>query len=122
MGKKRTKDTVLDEFYEVDHIKARRIVKGGGVEYLIHWKDYDASHDSWEPLSNLAGMENDLSVFEAKEKKDAAEFAAQKAAKKAQAVAKAAVDKAIPQQQRRWETSWRNTSRCLLRQTWTSTC
>jgi hypothetical protein len=37
-GTKRKKGTVVEEFYEVDCIKARRIVKGGAVEYLIHWK------------------------------------------------------------------------------------
>ena len=65
MGKKRKKGTVVEEFYEVDYIKARRVVKGGALEYLIHWKGYDDKHDSWEPLSNLSGMEPELSAFEA---------------------------------------------------------
>ena len=64
MGKKRKKGTVVEEFYEVETIKARRIVKGGGVEYLIHWKSYDDTHDTWEPLSNLSGMKQDLSAFD----------------------------------------------------------
>ena len=37
MGKKRKKGTVVEEFYEVDSIKARRVVKGGGLEYLVKW-------------------------------------------------------------------------------------
>mgnify|MGYP006091518759 CR=1 FL=1 len=34
-GKKRKKGTVVEEFYNVDYIKARRVVKGSGVEYLV---------------------------------------------------------------------------------------
>ena len=55
MGTKRKKGTVVEEFYEVDCIKARHLVKGGAVEYLIHWKGYEDKDDTWEPLANLSG-------------------------------------------------------------------
>ena len=45
------------------------------------------SHDTWEPMSNLCGIEPELSAFEAKEKQAAEEWAKQKAAKKAAAAA-----------------------------------
>ena len=44
MGKKRKKDPVLeDDMYEVDYIKARRLVKGH-PEYLIKWKNWPPRH------------------------------------------------------------------------------
>ena len=69
MGKRKKKDSQLaDDMYEVDHIKARKLEKGH-AKYLIHWKDYDDTHDSWEPLANLCGFEPDIAAFEAKQKK-----------------------------------------------------
>ena len=83
MGKKRKKDSVLeDDMYEVDYIQARRLVKGQ-PEYLIRWKGFDEKYDTWEPLKNLSGLEPDLAAFEAKQKKEQEEFAAQMTARKA---------------------------------------
>ena len=91
MGKKRKKDSVMeDDMYEVDYIKARRLVKGQ-PEYLIKWKGWeDDKYDTWEPLSSLSGLEPDLAAFEAQQKKAQAEFAEQMKARKA---AKAAAAK-----------------------------
>ena len=36
------------EEYEVDHIKRHRRVRGGKVCYLVHWKGYDNTEDTWE--------------------------------------------------------------------------
>ena len=69
----------VEEFYDVDSIKARRLVKDGTLEYLIHWKGYDNDHDTREPLKHLSGIEPELSAFEAKEKKDQQEWAKSKA-------------------------------------------
>ena len=84
MGQKRKKDSVLpDDFYEVDYIKARRLVKGQ-PEYLVKWKGFeDAKHDTWEGLANLSGLEPDIAAFEARQKKEQEEFAKQMAARKA---------------------------------------
>ena len=69
--------------YEVDFIKARRLVKGQ-LEYLIKWKGFDDDkYDTWEGLANLSGLEPDLATFEAKRKKYQEEFVKQMAARKA---------------------------------------
>ena len=41
-----------DEGYEVDAIVDSRIYKGK-LQYLVHWKGYDESERTWEPVSNL---------------------------------------------------------------------
>src|SRR5438128_3198715 len=41
-----------DEEYEVETIVDSRIYKGK-LQYLIHWKGYDESERTWEPVSNL---------------------------------------------------------------------
>ena len=41
-----------DEEYEVDSIIDSRIYKGK-LQYLVHWKGYDDSERTWEPVSNL---------------------------------------------------------------------
>jgi hypothetical protein len=41
--------------YEVDTILRHRVSRGRKLEYLIRWKNYDPSDDTWEPEANLAG-------------------------------------------------------------------
>ena len=41
-----------NEEYEVDTIVDSRIYKGK-LQYLVHWKGYDESERTWEPVSNL---------------------------------------------------------------------
>ena len=41
-----------DEEYEVDTIIDSHIYKGQ-LQYLVHWKEYDKSERTWEPVSNL---------------------------------------------------------------------
>jgi hypothetical protein len=46
-----------EPWYEVETILARRSRKSGRKvikEYLIKWKGYDESHNSWEPEANLS--------------------------------------------------------------------
>jgi len=59
--------------FEVERIVARRLVKGA-VEYLIKWQDYSEEQNTWEPLANLAGIEQDLSEFEARQAKEIADY------------------------------------------------
>jgi len=81
---KRKKGSVLGEaMYEVNFIKARRLVKGQ-PEYLIKWKGFDDDkYDTWEGLANLSGLEPDLATFEAQQKRDQEDYAEQMAARKA---------------------------------------
>ena len=85
MGIKRyQRGSVLGEaMYEVDFIKARRLVKGQ-LEYLIKWKGFDDDkYDTWEGLANLSGLEPDLATFEAQQKRDQEDYVKQMAARKA---------------------------------------
>lgn len=43
-----------EENYEVDHIVDTRVYgQWKKHQFLVHWKGYDCSHDTWEPLDNL---------------------------------------------------------------------
>src|SRR5467141_3058137 len=44
-------DDVINEF-EVERIQAKRRRKGI-TEYLVKWKDYDETSNTWEPVCNL---------------------------------------------------------------------
>ena len=39
--------------YEVEKIVRHKFNKKGKLQYLIRWKGYDESHDTWEPMENL---------------------------------------------------------------------
>lgn len=94
--RKRQGSFVPDDMYEVEAIQARRLVKGK-PEYLIRWKGFSEKHDTWEPLSNLAGIEQDLSRFEAEEKRANEEYRLQLEEMRKQK----AVNKAAAEEQRR---------------------
>jgi len=56
----------LDNIYDVDRILAERSVKIDGQvveEWLVRWKGFNASDDTWEPIENLAGLEDDIAKF-----------------------------------------------------------
>ena len=84
---------VASDIYEVERIVARRTARGA-VQYLIAWKGYE--DQTWEPLENLAGIEQDLAAFEANQKKENAEHAAQLADKQAAGALAKAAKKAMP--------------------------
>jgi len=55
-----------DNIYDVDSIRAERKVKIDGVvieQWLIRWKGFTEAHDTWEPIENLAGLEDDIAKF-----------------------------------------------------------
>ena len=56
------------EVYFIEEVLARRIVKGGGVEFLIKWRDYDASQNTWESMLNLTGSESMVREFNDRQK------------------------------------------------------
>ena len=53
-----------DEEYEVDAIIDSRIYKGK-LQYLVHWKGYDESERTWEPVSNLRNSPEIVEQFHA---------------------------------------------------------
>lgn len=55
-----------DDVYDVEKILAERLVKNGDrtvEEWLIRWKGYTEADDTWEPIENLAGLEDDIAKF-----------------------------------------------------------
>ena len=54
--------------YEVEKIKARRIIKGK-KEYLIKWKGYSDNESTWEPISHLKYILDQVKEFEDKYEK-----------------------------------------------------
>ena len=57
--------TLEDETYEVEKIVAERQTEGGTL-YLVKWKGYDGSENTWEPIENLVGAEEALEEFRQK--------------------------------------------------------
>lgn len=50
-------DTLADddnEVYDVEKILELRLTEDGQKEYLIRWKDYDASEDSWQAADDIS--------------------------------------------------------------------
>jgi hypothetical protein len=47
-----------DEEYEVEYIRdARRHRRGHKLQYLIHWKEYPATDNSWVNYNDLNALE-----------------------------------------------------------------
>ena len=62
-GRKRTPQSAFDpakdqDVYEPEKIIAERMAKGGVTQYQVKWKDWEAKHNTWEPIENLAGCED----------------------------------------------------------------
>ena len=58
-----------DELYEVEDIVAQRCTDEG-MEYLVKWKGYSASQNTWEPLCNLGQAQQVLKAFELRQRSD----------------------------------------------------
>jgi hypothetical protein len=56
----------LDE-YEVEAILAHRKI-GRQMQYLVKWKGYDPSNNTWEPERNLTNMEELLEEYKKRKK------------------------------------------------------
>ncbi len=71
MGKQNKKDikhkniNLNEEEYEIEKILEKRIVKNK-IEYLIKWKDYPESDNTWEPIENMDNAKRMISEFEKK--------------------------------------------------------
>jgi hypothetical protein len=51
-----------DDEYNMEALVADRLV-GGKREYLVKWQGYEAKHNSWEPVENLANCVGDIKEY-----------------------------------------------------------
>ncbi|XP_071785328.1 chromodomain Y-like protein 2 [Asterias amurensis] len=56
-------DSDSSENFEVAHIIKQRRNKRGKLEYLVRWRNYGSSDDSWEPVENLRNCTDVLDAF-----------------------------------------------------------
>merc|ERR1712130_820906 len=63
MGKKKKK---AEAEYEVETIVSKRTSEEGKVEYLVKWKGWNASDNTWEPVDNLQSSKELIDEFEEK--------------------------------------------------------
>lgn len=52
-----------EEKYEVEAITEHYTTPGGRYRFLIKWKGYPQSQNTWEPLSALAGCQALLAAY-----------------------------------------------------------
>merc|ERR1719422_2802539 len=69
-GKKKKKAEVE---YEVETVVSKRDTEEGKVEYLVKWKGYDASDNTWEPVENLESSQELIDEFEGRTENAAVE-------------------------------------------------
>merc|ERR1712062_279241 len=69
-GKKKKK---AEAEYEVESVVSKRETEEGKVEYLVKWKGYDASDNTWEPVENLESSQELIDEFEGRTENAAVE-------------------------------------------------
>merc|ERR1712203_258181 len=69
-GKKKKK---AEAEYEVESVVSKRDTEEGKVEYLVKWKGYDASDNTWEPIENLESSQELIDEFEGRTENAAVE-------------------------------------------------
>ena len=84
-GKKRTPTSSFDpsagkDVYEPEKIVATRGAKGV-TQFHVKWVGYDAKHNTWEPIENLASCEGMIAEFKEREKTRNAQLEAAAVAK-----------------------------------------
>ena len=71
-----------DKTYQVEKFIASRLANGK-KEFLVRWQGYEAKHDTWEPLENLANLVEEMAAFDRDKEKGNQEAMAKLAAEKA---------------------------------------
>ena len=99
-GKKRTPQSAFDpaaggNIYEPEKVVAERLAKGI-TQYNVKWVGYEAKHNTWEPIENLAGCEDLIAAYKELQRQKTAEIEA------AAVVAKAAKDEEKRQEEIKW--------------------
>merc|ERR1712209_7807 len=69
-GKKKKKAEVE---YEVESVVSKRETEKGKVEYLVKWKGWNASDNTWEPIENLESSQELIDEFEGRTENAAVE-------------------------------------------------
>merc|ERR1719458_1873780 len=64
--KKKGKKKKVEAEYEVETIVSKRESEEGKVEYLVKWKGWNASDNTWEPVDNLHSSKDLIDEFEGK--------------------------------------------------------
>ena len=60
-GKKKKK---AEPEYKVESVVSKRDTGEGKVEYLVKWKGWNASDNTWEPVENLESSQELIHEFE----------------------------------------------------------
>ena len=92
-GHKRTPTSAFDpaagqDIYEPEKVVGERQKNLGGgkteTQYEVKWKGWDKKHNTYEPLSNLAGCEDMVSEYKERKRQRDAELEAEERDKKRQ--------------------------------------
>lgn len=67
MNKAKTAVQTVPEKFDVEEIVDKKVTAEGKVQYLLKWKGYPHSENTWEPEENLACPEL-MEAFEKKRK------------------------------------------------------
>merc|ERR1712241_577247 len=59
--------------YEVENVVSKRETDEGKVEYLVKWKGWNASDNTWEPIENLESSQELIDEFEGRTENTAVE-------------------------------------------------
>merc|ERR1712203_1084631 len=62
--KPRKKKKKAEAEYEVESVVSKRETEKGEVEYLVKWKGWNASDNTWEPVENLESSQELIDEFE----------------------------------------------------------
>ena len=94
-GKKRTPTSAFDgaagkDVYEPEKVIGQRMAKGGITQFNVKWVGWEAKHNTWEPIENLAECEDMIAAFKEREKQRNAEIEAVAEAKRVEKEAAAA--------------------------------
>ena len=93
VGHKRTPTSAFDpaagqDIYEPEKVVGERQKNLGGgkteTQYEVKWKGWDKKHNTYEPLSNLAGCEDMVSEYKERKRQRDAELEAEERDKKRQ--------------------------------------
>merc|ERR1712088_154947 len=71
--KKSKKKKKAEAEYEVENVVSKRETEEGKVEYLVKWKGWNASDNTWEPVENLESSQELIDEFEGRTENTAVE-------------------------------------------------